>query len=596
MRPKTQLPVSPCAPSRATLARLAPLLTAALLLTAEASAQARMTYSLDYHGPLIGTLAPGSTDFVTEADLLDATPLLLGGNGGVKIEVSGGDLGLLNYASCVGHLGGDPCGIDVDAFSTGQDAIIKSNPQETNWRVFFTVDEYAQGNPQTPLDPSVRSEAAVADVSGDVWCTIFLPPPPLAPNTGSTWARVQALCVDGNGEPSPTGALAPGHALKEPNIPGQGLPFASQDTGSHVDALQIGQGLGSVLFFSLDGDLTDPFGYANSDSAAAQGVSPADILVSNSGAISVYANAGSLGLDPQFDDLDALILLENGVPGCQLPKLPYSWEGGEDMVLFSLRRGSATVGQTDSLQGIPIEPGDILMPPVEGGNGNPGVLVAAEVLGLRTERESGGDADDLTAASITDDDEDFIDCNGNGRPDSVDIMIGGSRDDNSNLIPDECEDPGDIVCDCGPGKGPCGNDGSGGSGCANSTGAGALLEGRGSSSRYMDDLTFEVTQLPAAAPGILFYSLGSGPNAVLGDGLTCAVGVKYRFPAVQVASSLGVVNTPAGLGDYIQANMPAGAQLILGASYYFQFWYRDPQGPCGSNSSVSNMIRLVVTQ
>lgn len=579
---------------------LAAAVLSSAALSGVASAQATLVYSLDYHGPLIGTNGSGSTDQITEGDLLDPTQIRLGGSDAPKILVSGGDLGLQNFTNCVGHPGGDPCGIDVDAYSDGLDAPIPSFVVggTPDWRVFFTVDEYAKGNAQTPVDPSVRSEGLAADVSGDVWSTIYLPTPPLAPNTTAPFARVHALTVDGDGLPSASGALAPGHAMKEPNIPGQGLPFASQDTGSHIDALHIGASpsFTGPKYFSLDAAFTDPFGFVNSGSAAAEGVSPGDILLSDAGVITVYASATQLGLDPELDDLDALVLAENGLPGYQESKNPFDWETGGDMVLFSLRRGSTTVGKIDSLQGIPIEPGDLLMPPVENGNGNPAVLVAAEVMGLQTERESGGDADDLSAAAITDDDEDFVDCNGNGRPDSVDIMIGGSRDDNNNLVPDECEDPGDIVCDCGPGKGPCGNDGAGGSGCANSTGVGARLEGRGSSSRFMDDLTFEVNQLPPSAAGILFYALGTGPNAVLGDGLTCAVGVKYRFPTVQLASSLGVVNIPAGLGDYIQANMPAGAQLIVGASYYFQFWYRDPQGPCGSTSSVTNMIRLVVTQ
>ena len=152
-----------------------------------------------------------------------------------------------------------------------------------------------------------------------------------------------------------------------------------------------------------------------------------------------------------------------------------------------------------------------------------------------------------------------------------------------------------MVCGCGPGKGPCANDGATDTGCANSTGLGARMEGRGSSSLYMDDLSFEVVQLPPSTPGILFYAFGAGPNTVLADGITCATGVKYRIPSVQVASAFGVTNTPIGLAAYIENNLPSVAHLLLGASYYFQFWYRDPLGPCGSTSNVTNMVRIVVT-
>ena len=579
--------------------RTASLLHALPLLAAPAAGQSLMVYSLDYHGPLIGTQASGSTDNVTEADLLDATPILLGGTDAPKIILRGADLGLVNFSNCDGHPGGDPCGIDVDAYSDGQDALLKSASPVPDWRLFFTVDEYARGNPLIPVDPSIGTEALAADVSGDVWCTIYLPPPPLGPNTTTQWARVHALTVDGDGKVSASGAVAPGHAMVEPNIPGQGLPNASQDTGSHIDALHIGASpsFTGPKYFSLDAAFTDPFGYVNSGSAAAQGVSPSDVLLSAGGTISTYASATQLGLDPLLDDLDGLVLNENGVAGYQESKNPYEWESGADMVLFSLRRGSDTLGKTDSLLGLPIEPGDVLMPPVENGNGRPGILVAAEVLGLRTQRESGSSEqpDDLSAMAITDDDEDFIDCNNNQRPDSVDIMLGGSRDDNQNGIPDECEDPGDVVCGCGPGKGPCANDGATDTGCANSTGLGARMEGRGSSSLYMDDLSFEVVQLPPSTPGILFYAFGAGPNTVLADGLTCATGVKYRIPSVQLASAFGVMNTPIGLAAYIENNLPSVAHLLLGASYYFQFWYRDPVGPCGSTSNVTNMVRLVVT-
>ena len=78
------------------------------------------------------------------------------------------------------------------------------------------------------------------------------------------------------------------------------------------------------------------------------------------------------------DDVDALVLLENGVAGYQASSTLYDWAGGAtDMLFFSLRRGSGTIGQPDSIFGAPIEEGDILVPPVAGGlNANPGIAAA----------------------------------------------------------------------------------------------------------------------------------------------------------------------------------------------------------------------------
>jgi len=52
------------------------------------------------------------------------------------------------------------------------------------------------------------------------------------------------------------------------------------------------------------------------------------------------------------------------------------------MLLVSLRRASPTVGMPDSLCGLPIEEGDILMPPI-GGAGPPAIFIRAENEGRR---------------------------------------------------------------------------------------------------------------------------------------------------------------------------------------------------------------------
>jgi len=92
----------------------------------------------------------------------------------------------------------------------------------------------------------------------------------------------------------------------------------------------------------------------------------------------LYAPAAVLGLDfagPDTDDLDALILLEDG-------------DGvltGLEVVLYSVRRGSAVIGAFDSLLGLPIEEGDVLTLPTAAG-AFPAIFIPAEALGLGTLR------------------------------------------------------------------------------------------------------------------------------------------------------------------------------------------------------------------
>ena len=83
------------------------------------------------------------------------------------------------------------------------------------------------------------------------------------------------------------------------------------------------------------------------------------------------------------DDLDALILWENGDGVFQVPTDPYSWLGPQptDMLLFSIRRESPLTGTLDPLgSALTIEEGDILLP--LSWSPTPGIFIAAEKLGL----------------------------------------------------------------------------------------------------------------------------------------------------------------------------------------------------------------------
>src|SRR6185436_18039793 len=151
--------------------------------------------------------------------------------------------------------------------------------------------------------------------------------------------------VDGNGLVSASGFVYPGVGIIEPTFPVAG------PTGDDIDALEMDSaGPGPLgVFFSLDAAFINPcLGIPNTGSAMANGFLPGMVLNTPApgGPPMVYAPPPLLGLDifgPGTDDLDALALAENGIPGFQPSALPYDWTlaGGPDMLLYSVRRGSA---------------------------------------------------------------------------------------------------------------------------------------------------------------------------------------------------------------------------------------------------------------
>lgn len=180
-----------------------------------------------------------------------------------------------------------------------------------------------------------------------------------------------------------------------------------------------------------------------------------------------------------------------------------------------------------------------------------------------------------------------LDCNQNSIPDECDIASGESEDLNSNLIPDECEfSPGAAYCS-GDGSGgacPCGNVAGAGQGCANSTGAGALLVATGNPSIASDTLVLWANGVPGAKPGLILR----GANMVsfpAGDGLLCTSGQTARSH-VQI--------TTAGSTVFTDFNgQPFGASSYgAGVNANYQFWYRDPAGPCGGGFNFSNALAI----
>lgn len=568
---------------------------------AQGGGNQELSFSLTWHDRTISQPGFGGGPPITEADIL--RPALGNARFGPLpvpfVQASGGALQLQRYLACVGHPGGTPCGIELDALSYGMDHELDG---VTPFRVWFTTDALAIGHPPFFLGPNVQTEGgAVGDLSGDVLVDLGLPPGPIQPNT-IVVGHVAA--IDGNGLISQSGFHYRGMGVVEPNPPT--LDFAH--LGDTIDAWDIGPlppaGLGRV-FFSLDSAFADPrTNNPNSGSAAFENASGADVLTVDVGggtAIQLYAPAVQLGLDffgLDTDDLDALVLRENGVPGYQPSHAPYDWlgSGGTDMLLFSVRVGSAVIGRPDSIFGRPIEPGDLLIPPVPGPGGTPfpGIFFPAEAMGLATTRTDGSPfGDELGAGDISDADEPYQDCNGNGRDDSVDIAVGDSSDDNLNGIPDECEDQGFGYCTCA--SGPCGNDDPS-AGCANSTGSGASLTAIGSTSVVIDDLLLQATSLPTSQNGI-FYMGGGTVELPFGDGERCVstggVGL-FRFP-VQNSGSSGTMSRGPGLVGYSCANFSSAGCIAAGSTWNFQNWYRDPMGPCSSAFNLSNGLAVTFT-
>ena len=575
--------------------------TLACLAPASSGQQNRISFTIDWHGPSVGQPSSTPGTLMTEADILRpaAGVPAFGPLPRPQLFLTGGQLALSRYSVCLGHPGGTPCGIEVDGISFGNDTRFLTRSTAT--RLYFSVDEHAIGHNGSLIQPSVRSESqsGIRDAAADIFVSLQLPPGPLPP--GAVPPENVGV-VDGNGLVSGAGKKYRGVGLVEPNPPG--LP---PDPGDNVDGIHLAPlpPTNQRVYFSLDAGFLDPeLGIQNSNSAALQTptntIRPGDVLVRDlAGGLGLYAQAIQLGLDlagPGTDDLDALILWENGAPGFQPSQHPYDWaDGSHDMLLFSVRRGSAVVGQLDSIFGIPIMPGDILTtpmltPPFANLIGpRPGIFIAAEDLGLSTTR-SGGHADELDGASSTD--EPLFDCNENGIEDADDIANGSSLDSNGNSIPDECEIGYSGFCNCGAGLGPCGNDDPT-AGCRNSTGIGGLITTSGTTSYEEDDLVLTASQLPANKLGIWMMSTGI-TQTVLGDGIRCVANPFKRFGSFN-SGPAGMGMKGPGLIGLSCATLPPAWCIGPGSTWHFQVWYRDLMGPCGAGTNITNGTGVTFT-
>lgn len=569
------------------------------LTAGTAAAQApRFSFTTTWHGPTMAAPDPITGTALTEGDILVPStgpwpfggPPTLGPLFTPTILIPHAAMGLA--PGCPGHPPGTPCWVEVDGYSFAADIPIGPNglPPGALW---FSVDEFATGFGASPVPPNLSTEAPAGESSADAFLyPLFIPPGPMP---SFAVPPMNYGVVDGDGFQFFGPWTMPGTGLVEPNPPIPG-PLS---IGDNMDGFNVLEGaVGSVLLFSLDSPFLDPVkGVAHSASAPIHGFSGGDILTPGAVGPVIWAPAPVLGLDlfgPFTDDIDALCVWDNGDGFFQPSFTPLDWNGGNtDMVLFSVRRGSRVIGVPDSIFGIPIEEGDVLTTPLGGIPGTPpGIMIAAENLGLVTRRSMGVPfGDDLDALDIVR--RPLHDCDGNGVEDAMDIFNGVALDANLNGVPDACEPGvGTPYGFCTIPVAPCGNPFPAG-GCINASGTGAIMSGGGTPSVAADNLVLTTTGMNPAGFALTFMGTAAIPTFPWHNGSRCVAGSVYRFPPYPTLAGTASLG-PGIVGMSIALNPPAG-HITAGSTWFFQTWYRDVGGPCGFGSNFSNGLAVTFT-
>jgi hypothetical protein len=247
---------------------------------------------------------------------------------------------------------------------------------------------------------------------------------------------------------------------------------------------------------------------------------------------------------------------------------------------------------SDSVTAVPPHPDTALF---TGISGNPGTIdLPVDGIGTSTVSGPGHPISQFATFASADVSVCYtyeLDCNGNGLPDSDEISQGTSNDITPDGIPDECQPLAASYCE-GDGSSnggadcPCMNNGNPGEGCDNGTGSGALMTASGLPSVTTDSLVLTVTGVQPQTPGMFFYGLapaGGGDGLPLGNGLRC------------VAQAVRLKLQPGG-GELPMSGAPTLSQLLgvqAGTTHYFQYWYRNPTGPCaGIGANTTNGVRV----
>ena len=146
----------------------------------------------------------------------------------------------------------------------------------------------------------------------------------------------------------------------------------------------------------------------------------------------------------------------------------------------------------------------------------------------------------------------------------------------------------DVTCPCGIGIGP--------GACPNSFNpAGAHLTASGYSKTTADNLTLTTTGMPPNKTSLLFQGTGLanfGIGVSIGDGMRCVGGAITRFTAR--------ANDSSGNSSYPQPGDASisvrGGVPLMGGTYYYQTWYRDPTSFCTSGATnLSDGLKVIWT-
>ena len=311
----------------------------------------------------------------------------------------------------------------------------------------------------------------------------------------------------------------------------------------------------------------------------AHGALAADVLCSNlSGSFSVYASATTLGLDPVYDDIDALAIWDNGDGVYSPSSTPFTWGPGlGDMLLYSVRRTSSVVGTLDSQFGLPIQPGDVLTTPA---GGAPAIVIAAERLGLKTDRSNLFSMDDLDALDILI--EPLLDCDANDVEDVVDIATGLYFDTNRNGYPDPFE-AATNYCTAGVSAWGC---------------QGTLSTAGYASATAASGFVVTANNVNGNVLGMFFFGI-SGPSGTPWGTTTsfkCVLSPTKRTPLSPSSGvKLGCGSMSRSLNAIWCPTCPSpGKNPGFGATVQLQAWYRDPDAVGPTKTAMSDAIEFKI--
>ena len=255
-----------------------------------------------------------------------------------------GDGAWLSPGPVIQHPG--PNGFYIDAFSANH------VDNRAGYVLDFSVDRVTLGFPFT----AVAAEAAVGQAHGDIYTGTLtyaspglfagtLPPGP--PFVGLLPATIAG--VTGNvlkTDESAFGLLTSGGTVP-PGVPVP-PPIVSPALHDNVDSYD------NLATFDANGDSlfdVDSYFTLYPDEAVAVGLAPADIFAvaaGDPGAVAVpYAFAGQMGLVPDADSIDALVMFDNNLRpvSMSMPGAPGAVEPVIDYALFSLAPGSSSLMQ-----------------------------------------------------------------------------------------------------------------------------------------------------------------------------------------------------------------------------------------------------------